>query len=447
MSHNTPMHISRFSRHALCAALVCAAPAYAAVVGTGTPASCTEAALDAALAGGGSVTFNCGGTATIMLTTTKVLNVATSIDGAGLITLDGDSGVQHFVLNNAVSYTLAGLTLAHGYAAGGVGGSILVNGATLRLNNTTLYYNLVASGGRGGAIYAHGGATLILNSVRALGNQADSGGAIYTNGTDTLALTGFVADNNRSANGGGAILHRGTALSIQQSLFHDNRISALGSNGGAILVNPDTSSSLSITNTTFAANMGASGTEGGALSVTGVTNGSIYYSTFAGHSGTEHTILVRDAGTQVTLRNTLIGAPANGANCATQGQAQIVDGGNNMQFGGSVPLSCGMSIPQADPMLAPLADNGGFSQTMALLPGSPAIDAGSGCVAVDQRGVARPIGPACDIGAYEAPLSVVPPGDQAISVPTLGHAALALLTLLVGGLGLHARRRQGFDRP
>jgi hypothetical protein len=57
----------------------------------------------------------------------------------------------------------------------------------------------------------------------------------------------------------------------------------------------------------------------------------------------------------------------------------------------------------SDPNLGPLADNGGATQTHALLSGSPAIDAGdnSTCPATDQRGVARPQGSACDIGAYE----------------------------------------------
>ncbi|MBK8049100.1 MAG: hypothetical protein IPK16_19490 [Anaerolineales bacterium] len=54
-------------------------------------------------------------------------------------------------------------------------------------------------------------------------------------------------------------------------------------------------------------------------------------------------------------------------------------------------------------MLKPLRDNGGSTQTMALAFGSPAIDAGSSvnCPLTDQRGAARPNGPACDIGAYE----------------------------------------------
>jgi hypothetical protein len=71
--------------------------------------------------------------------------------------------------------------------------------------------------------------------------------------------------------------------------------------------------------------------------------------------------------------------------------------------------SCGLSQPtdltNTDPMLARLADNGGPTETQALKPGSPAIDHGgtsaNGCPATDQRGVLRPQGPACDIGAFE----------------------------------------------
>src|SRR5262249_17352323 len=56
------------------------------------------------------------------------------------------------------------------------------------------------------------------------------------------------------------------------------------------------------------------------------------------------------------------------------------------------------------PLLGPLADNGGFTKTMALLVGSPALNAGppSGFPATDQRGTARPFGAASDIGAFEA---------------------------------------------
>ena len=64
----------------------------AGVVGTGTPASCTEAVLDAALTGGGTVTFNCGPSpVTIPVTHQTTIKKKTSIDGGGLITLGGST--------------------------------------------------------------------------------------------------------------------------------------------------------------------------------------------------------------------------------------------------------------------------------------------------------------------------------------------------------------------
>ena len=68
----------------------------------------------------------------------------------------------------------------------------------------------------------------------------------------------------------------------------------------------------------------------------------------------------------------------------------------------------GTQASPIDPLLGALADNGGPTQTHALLTGSPAIDAAGDCVAdlsitTDQRGISRPQGTACDIGAFEPP--------------------------------------------
>ena len=99
---------------------------------------------------------------------------------------------------------------------------------------------------------------------------------------------------------------------------------------------------------------------------------------------------------------------------------QVVFVGNNppaftysvIQGGCPTGATC-EDIITDDPLLGPLADNGGFTQTHALLPGSSAIDAGNSdpavCPDTDQRGVARPIGNGCDIGAYEfAPMIFLP---------------------------------------
>jgi hypothetical protein len=99
------------------------------------------------------------------------------------------------------------------------------------------------------------------------------------------------------------------------------------------------------------------------------------------------------------LKNTIL--------LAAPGTPQVTgilgDGGYNLSSDNSRPLTATGSRNNLDPDLGPLADNGGFIQTMALLPGSPAADAAdpNDCPPTDARGVARPFNFRCDIGAYE----------------------------------------------
>ena len=73
----------------------------AGVVGNGTPGSCTESALNSALSGGGSVTFNCGANpVTITVTSQKTINADTTIDGGGLITISGGNNTRIFNIQN-----------------------------------------------------------------------------------------------------------------------------------------------------------------------------------------------------------------------------------------------------------------------------------------------------------------------------------------------------------
>jgi predicted outer membrane repeat protein len=195
----------------------------------GTAASCTEAALDAALAGGGAVTFDCGAVAhTLVLTAMKPLGQPTSIDGGGLITLDGNLTVTHFTTTVPSTLTL-----------------------TLTLTDVTLADNVAT--GRGGAIFAHSGVAMHLTRVRASGNRADYGGVVYNHTTaDTITLNQFVATGKHPGRGGGAIMHSGSSLTIADSLFAANTVetalNAAGGQGGAIWINPETNSSLAITN-------------------------------------------------------------------------------------------------------------------------------------------------------------------------------------------------------
>src|SRR5262245_4142175 len=101
--------------------LAAASSCLACVVGTGTGASCTEAPLDACLPGGasfdGAVTFDCGDTATIVVTSTKTISADTTIDGGGMTTISGGRTVRVFWVNSGVTLTVQELTVANGLAA------------------------------------------------------------------------------------------------------------------------------------------------------------------------------------------------------------------------------------------------------------------------------------------------------------------------------------------
>jgi hypothetical protein len=97
--------------------------------------------------------------------------------------------------------------------------------------------------------------------------------------------------------------------------------------------------------------------------------------------------------------NTLLSGNAPGGNCS----GTIIDAGHNLSSDSSYVFTNVGSLNNTDAKLGPLADNGGPTLTMALLPGSPAIDAGNTSLAptADQRGVPRPFSLAADIGAFE----------------------------------------------
>ncbi|WP_345309022.1 choice-of-anchor Q domain-containing protein [Candidatus Villigracilis saccharophilus] len=105
-----------------------------------------------------------------------------------------------------------------------------------------------------------------------------------------------------------------------------------------------------------------------------------------------------------------MGDSLNGDDCVNSGGGTVTAKNNLIEAVGAFSNACGLTngvngnIIGSDPLLGPLANNGGPTQTMALLSGSPAINAGddADCEATDQRGVTRPQGSHCDIGAYEA---------------------------------------------
>lgn len=220
---------------------------------------------------------------------------------------------------------------------------------------------------------------------------------MYNQGT--LEVNGCTFSNNvvsgPPAAFGGAIYHAGTAVTLNNSTFVRNGAFTLGSALGAGFPIPPSPGNIAITNCTFYANSGQAVSINAELlapvyivncTFAWNTNGAIQWWQFSG----------APEGGSVAMWNTIVANSVGANNC--QG---IVDAGYNLSTDST--LTNRTSFVNTDPRLGPLTDNGGPTWTMALLPGSPAIDAANTAAApqIDQRGFPRPVGGAADIGAYE----------------------------------------------
>jgi VCBS repeat-containing protein len=192
---------------------------------------------------------------------------------------------------------------------------------------------------------------------------------------------------NGDADAGGGILNFGT-LTVSNSTLSGNS-AFMGFGGGIYNAGPD--STLTVNNSTFSRNSAT--TQGGGI---GNFFGSLEVnnSTFSDNSASLGGGGIFNAGS-ATLKNTIVANSPSGGNCSG-----VIVGGGNLEWPGN---TCGSSFSSGDPLLGPLADNGGPTQTHALQDGSAAIDAAVSCPppATDQRNISRPQGPACDIGSFE----------------------------------------------
>lgn len=288
---------------------------------------------------------------TITLATGLTISKRLKIDGGDRqITVSGDNAVRVFEVNasNNETVILEKLTVADGYVDADAnpnpvegGGIRNGNNSILGLFNVTVARNSAVHGG--GLYQASGGMSIIANSLFVENTATSQGGGISSQGTILLVNSTLV---NNSANSG----------------------------GGGFWVSPS-GPPTALINTTISGNTGY-----GIVNVGNPTN--------------------------VTLKNTLL-AGNTGGNCS----GGVVDGGNNLDDGASCNFSTNnQSLSSTDPLLGTLGNYGGLTQTIPLLPGSPAIGAGDattcadttqGASNVDQRGVTRPQGTVCDIGAFE----------------------------------------------
>ena len=301
-----------------------------------------------------TITFTPGLTGTITISSTLTLTKSVAITGTG-----------------------ASITVSGGCTGCGVGGSTPSGGTRpFTVNSSGVIVNLTALtitagnatfGGVGGGIANNG--TLILKNSTVHGNTSSNGGGGITNGSGTLTLINSTVSGNATGadsygNGGGIANGSGTLTLINST------VSGNGANdhGGGIF---NGSGTVMLTNSTVSGN--AADADVGNGLVNSIGGG-----------------ISNDSGT-VTARNTIIA-----------GNTALSDPDTSGTIGGSSNL-IGVAV-----LLAPLGTYGGPTQTHPPLPGSPAINAGDAlyCPTTDQRGIPRPQGTACDIGAVEVAATV-----------------------------------------
>ena len=240
--------------------LVAVQPSWAAdaVVGTGTPASCTETAFDAALVsasvGGGTITFNCGpAVATVPLTVAKIVNLGNvTIDGANRIVLNAGNNDRLFFVGSGITFRLQNIALRDGNSLVG-GGAIEASGATVILDSVQLINNY--SSVSGGAIYCYDGELTIRDSLLE-NNASGTGGAIYNDGcAATISDSAFIGNEALDNTGrGGAIANMPLGiLTLNDTLLQSNT----GPDGGGLF--NDAGATAALDNVRVLANDGGHG--------------------------------------------------------------------------------------------------------------------------------------------------------------------------------------------
>ena len=290
----------------------------------------------------------------------------------GGLTLGNSGGHKHFDILAGTNLTLRGLTVANG---GGNFGGAIYSAGDLTLTRCTFFDN---SGLGGGALYNAQG-TLTLTDCTLSGNSAVGyGGAISNYGNTTLTRCTLSGNSVSYKGSGGAIFHDLGNLTLDHCTLPGNSAFTSDDEGGV----------------------------GGAIYAYRGGNETLTHCTLFGNFATLSggAIDVGTTGNALTLKNSIVAAntSASGADIHFSG-GLIRTGANVIQSvvnagGGS---ESGPAAITFDPLLAPLANYGGLTPTMALRPGSPALNASSGSTILsDQRGF--PIVSVPDIGAYEA---------------------------------------------
>lgn len=342
-----------------------------------------------------------------------------------LTILSGDVGAEgdntdnayHVVTGSGVDATaiLDGFTITGGF---GLTQTQQFNGGGMNnLSGSPTLTNVIFTennGSFGGGMYNYASSPTLVN-VTFHDNWAAGGGGVYNDSSSspTITDTTFI-DNTALISGGGMENANGSHPTLSNVLFSGNIGDSNFATGGGMM---NTLSNPTLTNVTFSDNFAVY--QGGAMynqnsspiltnvtffsNYTAVNGGAIASTSSQSNPVVINSIFWGNLPDQVYVE----------ASATTTITYSVVQGG----WAGTGNLDL-------DPLLGPLADNGGFNFTHALYPGSPAIDAGdpANCPASDQRGLPRPIdgdglnGPRCDMGAYEFEMATL---DYPIYLPMI----------------------------
>lgn len=314
-------------------------------------------------------------------------------------TVDGTKTGSVVTINDGVTAMLSGLTMINGNGSSSfdIGGGISNNG-TLTVTGCTIKSSQAITGA---GIYNRGffgQSTLTVVDTIIRDNLAGIGGGIYNNAGSATVMNTTITGNSASISAG-IHNHQGAVLTVTGTSISGN---SAANNGG---IGNDSGATLTLINSTINGNFAATAV-GGIINVGTATlvNTTIFGNSTGSIGGPKGL----DNRTTLSLINTIIGGSQNGVDCASAGT--LINSHNLVQDG-----SCGPAV-SGDPKLGPLQNNGGSTFTQALLPGSPAIDAGDDSVlgppfslTTDQRGTGFPrgFGSHVDIGAFEVILCTI----------------------------------------
>ncbi|KAA3642916.1 MAG: CSLREA domain-containing protein [Chloroflexi bacterium] len=352
--------------------------------------------------GGNSITFSVSGD--IKLTDTlPTITRNLEIKAYGQdVRISGQKQFRVMTVSTSITLAIGNLTISDGFTTGD-GGGIFVSAGTLKVADSTFFNNVAE--GDGGAIHTVGGQFWITDSTF-YDNTADGQGGGISVGPSPFVTSKIedstFSDNHAHDDGGGMAILSGV-IRMTNNTLAGNTAADLG--GGIYNLGV-----LKSANNTFSNNR-ASDRGGGIWNLDALTiKSSTFSGNYAGNSGGG---IYNHGNGVLRLMNTILANSPSGYDCFNSFGTIAVDI-HNLIESSPTSNSCGSPMLTADPMLGPLADNGGPTMTHAIQPGSLALDAGHNgrCASnlvsnKDQRGEVRPIDgdgdqvATCDIGAFE----------------------------------------------